>query len=277
MIYEHEIPKGSRLYFGKEAKRKREFEYGVSQFLGENGFEEIITPNFSYSGHQSIDEETEVIKLQDENNNQLSLRADSTLDVVRLITKRLGRTTTHKKWFYIQPVFSYPANENYQIGCEWIDGEDIATMINLTTTTLKRSGVEYVLQLSNIDIPKIVSSELGIDISIFKDGDINKLFELDIEWVSALLNSSSVEAIETLLDIVPTYIKSELQSMVDVAKSVDRDVVLSPFYYSSLTYYEGVQFKAISRHMTVAKGGFYSAQGVKSLGFALYTDNILKT
>jgi len=33
MILEHEIPNGSRLYFGKTAKKKRELENKVSQIL----------------------------------------------------------------------------------------------------------------------------------------------------------------------------------------------------------------------------------------------------
>ncbi len=97
MIFEHEIPTGSRLYFGKRAKAKRELENKASVFLQNAGFEEILTPNFSYTGHQSIDEDKDLITLSDEENNSLALRADSTLDVVRIISKRLGRTTEHKK------------------------------------------------------------------------------------------------------------------------------------------------------------------------------------
>ena len=44
MIFEHEIPNGSRLYFGKTAKRKRELEYKVSQILFDENFEE--TPKY---------------------------------------------------------------------------------------------------------------------------------------------------------------------------------------------------------------------------------------
>ena len=114
MIFEHEIPKGSRLYFGKTAKLKRELENKISDILYENNFEEIVSPNFSYSQHQSITDEKKLINFSDVQNNQVSLRADSTLDVVRIITKRLGRTTTHKKWFYVQPVFSYTSHIRIQ-------------------------------------------------------------------------------------------------------------------------------------------------------------------
>ena len=142
MIFEHEIPKGSRLYFGSMAKAKRRLENQVCDILDNCGFEEILTPNFSYSQHQAIANEKKLIKFSDEQNEQVSLRADSTLDVVRIITKRLGRTTTHKKWFYVQPIFSYPSKEEYQIGCEWIDHNNIADIMNLTAKILKALNIE---------------------------------------------------------------------------------------------------------------------------------------
>ena len=157
MIFEHEIPKGSRLYFGASAKRKRVLENQVCDILENCGFEEILTPNFSYSQHQAIANEKKLIKFSDEQNEQVSLRADSTLDVVRIITKRLGRTTTHKKWFYVQPIFTYPSKEEYQIGCEWIDHNNIADIINLTANILTALKIEPILQISNINIPKLVA------------------------------------------------------------------------------------------------------------------------
>ena len=152
MILEHEIPEGSRLYFGKTAKLKREIENKLASFLDKAGFEEIVTPNFSYSQHQSIEDNKKLITFSDTKNQNLALRADSTLDVVRIITKRLGRTTSHKKWFYVQPVFSYSSNEDYQIGCEWINHDNITDILNLTSSLLNELKVNPVLQLSNINI-----------------------------------------------------------------------------------------------------------------------------
>lgn len=68
------------------------------------------------------------------------------MDVVRIITKRLGRTTSHKKWFYIQPIFTYPSNEEYQIGCEWIGHDNICDIINLNVEILKQLNINPVLQ-----------------------------------------------------------------------------------------------------------------------------------
>jgi histidyl-tRNA synthetase len=276
-ILEHEIPKGSRLYFGKTARAKREIEQKISSVLFDEGFEEIVTPNFSFSGHQSIEDETKLITIHDESNNQVALRADSTLDVVRIITKRLGRTTDHKKWFYAQPVFTYPANEYYQIGAEWIGHDNISDVINLTTKTLLSIDLTPSLQISNINLLQLAANELNISISMFKDGEIAALFDMNIEWLSALLYVKNIEDLEKVISLVPQSMTKEIQDLIDVAKKVDYSkVIVSPLYYASMRYYDGICFTVVEGNLTLAKGGAYSADDIKSLGFALYTDNLLK-
>ena len=277
MIFEHEIPKGSRLYFGKTAKRKRVLENKVCDILDEMGFEEILTPNFSYSQHQAIANERKLIKFSDEQNEQVSLRADSTLDVVRIITKRLGRTTTHKKWFYVQPIFTYPSKEEYQIGCEWIDHDNIADIMNLTATILKSLQIEPILQISNINIPKLVSSELNIDIELLKNGEIAALFKLNCDWLNKLIKVKDISSLEKVIDIVPSSIKKELERLLQKAKEVDySNIIIAPLYYGTLRYYDSIYYRVIHENLTLCKGGMYSSEGMSSLGFALYTDNLLK-
>ena len=46
MIFEHEIPSKSKLYFGECAKVKRDIESVCASTMYENGFEEIVTPLF---------------------------------------------------------------------------------------------------------------------------------------------------------------------------------------------------------------------------------------
>lgn len=277
MIFEHEIPKGSRLYFGKTAKKKRALENQVSTILDAADFEEIITPNFSYSQHQAIENEKKLITFSDTQNQQVALRADSTLDVVRIITKRLGRTTSHKKWFYVQPVFSYASKEDYQIGCEWIDHNNITDILNLTADILRAIKINPVLQISNINIPKLVSSELDLDIALFKNGEISQLFELNCEWLSELIKVKDIQGLEAVMNIVPASIQGELEKLLKTAREVNYDnIVIAPLYYGSLKYYDDVYYRVIDENLTLCKGGKYSADGISSLGFALYTDNLLK-
>ena len=277
MIFEHEIPKGSRLYFGRTAKAKRKLENKVCDILDDCGFEEILTPNFSYSQHQAIANEKKLIKFSDEQNEQVSLRADSTLDVVRIITKRLGRTTAHKKWFYVQPIFSYPSKEEYQIGCEWIDHDDIADIMNLTAKILKALNIEPILQISNINIPNLVASELNIDVDLFKNGEIASLFKLNCEWLNRLIKVKNIASLEEVINIVPKTIKIELEKLLKKANEVEySNIIIAPLYYGSLRYYDGIYYRVINDNLTLCKGGMYSSEGMSSLGFALYTDNLLK-
>lgn len=277
MIFEHEIPKGSRLYFGASAKRKRVLENQVCDILENSGFEEILTPNFSYSQHQAIANEKKLIKFSDEQNEQVSLRADSTLDVVRIITKRLGRTTTHRKWFYVQPIFTYPSKEEYQIGCEWIDHNNIADIINLTANILTALKIEPILQISNINIPKLVANELNIDIDLLKNGEIATLFKLNCEWLNKLIKVKDIASLENVINSVPASIKAELEKLLSTAKEVNYgNIIIAPLYYGSLRYYDGIYYRVINENLTLCNGGMYSSEGISSLGFALYTDNLLK-
>lgn len=156
MILEHEIPNGSKLYFGNSAKIKRNIENVASEILYNNGFEEIVTPVFSYHQHLSVANEKVLIRVNDTKNNPLSLRADSTIDVVRIIEKRLGRNTEHKKWFYIQPVFRYPTEEQYQVGVEFMDEKKLSSVMNIAVDIFNKLQVKPLIQISNIRIPKIL-------------------------------------------------------------------------------------------------------------------------
>ncbi len=279
MIFEHEIPQGSRLYFGKTAKNKRDLENKVSQIFIADNFEEIVTPNFSFTQHQSVNDSKTLINTFDQNNTNLNLRADSTLDVVRIITKRLGRTTSHKKWFYIQPVFTYPSTEHYQMGCEYIDHEDINDIIALTTKVISTLNIDPVLQISNINIPRLICKNLNIDENIFKNGEIAKLYELNIDWLTKLLEVIHLEDLEILLNNsdIPNDIIEELNILKTTVKNTSySNIVVSPLYYALLPYYDGIYYRVIKDNLTIAKGGSYHSEGIDSLGFALYTDNLLK-
>jgi histidyl-tRNA synthetase len=277
MIFEHEIPKGSRLYFGKTAKAKRVLENSVCEILEKNGFEEILTPNFSYSQHQSIEDNKKLIKFSDEENEQVSLRADSTLDVVRIITKRLGRATNHRKWFYIQPIFSYPSKEDYQIGCEWIEHNNISDIMNLTADILRAIKIEPILQISNINIPKLISTELNISIDILKNGDISELLKLDCDWLNNLLRVKDIKSLENIIEKVPNILKKELEILLEKSREVKySNIIIAPMYYGSLKYYNGVYYRVIDKNLVLCRGGMYETDGISSLGFALYTDNLLK-
>ncbi|NCB53788.1 MAG: ATP phosphoribosyltransferase regulatory subunit, partial [Epsilonproteobacteria bacterium] len=212
MIYEHEIPTGSKLYFGESAKLKRELEKVASELFYDAGFEEIVTPFFSYHQHKSIDEK-ELLRFSDEANHIVSLRADSTMDVVRLITKRVERSTNHAKWFYVQPVFRYPSHEVHQIGAEMIGEADLNLSIQTCLALFDKFRIDSLLHISNINIPKILSSMLHVDLSVFEKGELQKLLALNIPWLTKLTCLETLEELEAILDEVPFELQGELQKL----------------------------------------------------------------
>jgi histidyl-tRNA synthetase len=277
LIFEHEIPKGSRLYFGKSANLKREIESKASLVLLDSGYEEIVTPNFSYFQYQSIDDEKKIVRLTDVDNKFIALKADATLDTVRLITKRLGRSTDHKKWFYIQPVFSYPTHEKYQIGVEHINEPDITQAVQTLTNIASKFDISPLLQISNIKIPQIVSKEIGISLDIIKNSNIEELLALDIDWLKKLIYVQKASDIDDMIDLVPESLKAELQKLKTLANTIEYDnIVLAPLYYAKMKYYESIYFRLYSNNTEIAKGGIYEDDGLISSGFAIYTDNLIE-
>ncbi len=276
MIFEHEIPAGSRLYFGATAKLKREMESIASRILEEEGFEEIATPLFSYHQHQSIRDTRELIRLSDPANRELTLRADSTIDVVRLVTKRLGRSTAQKRWFYIQPVFRYPTNEINQIGAECIDGT-LAQMLDVTMELFDAFGIDPVLQISNIRIPVLVSLEFGIPLEWFSSMQIEKLLGTEYEWLGRLAKVQHPQQLDSAMDEVPQVLRPELQKMRDLVDTCGtRRSVLAPLYYSKMRYYDSLFFRCFIDNIPLASGGHFINDDITAAGFALYTDALIE-
>lgn len=277
MVLEHEIPDGSKLYFSASAKLKREIENIASEILEQEGYEEIVTPLFSYHQHQSIEDSKELIRVSDTRNNQMTLRGDSTIDVVRIIEKRLGRNIDHKKWFYIQPVVRYPATEIYQIGAEVIGERDLAPLLNVTTKIFDALECQPLLQISNINIPKILVAEFGFDIEDFKRIEVQKLRAKGYAWMDDLIYLNQAEAIdEALLKKLPKSISDELAKLKALALSLDyQKMVVAPLYYAKMRYYDELFFRFIEKNQVLSRGGKYSNNGVDSAGFALYTDELI--
>ena len=274
MILEHEIPNGSKLYFGNSARVKRQIESVASDILYENGFEEIATPLFSYHQHLSIADDKELIRLNDAQNNTLSLRADSTIDVVRIIEKRLGSNTDQKKWFYIQPVFRYPTQEQNQVGVEFMGEKKLSSVMSLATNILEKLEVDALVQISNIKIPELLVEmfdELAIE--DFKHINIDKFLSLKVEWLEKLVYLQYVEQIDEVLAIAPQGIKDELMKMKELCSEIScNNTVLAPMYYSKMLYYDELFFRIIDNNEVYARGGKYKVSNEDSVGFAIYTD-----
>ena len=274
MIFEHEIPSGSRLYFGESAKIKREIESIASETLDALGFEEIVTPLFSYHQHECFDDQKLLVRLNDEENHEVTLRADSTADVVRIVTKRLGRSTESKKWFYIQPTVTFPTKEQYQVGAEVIDGtfEKIA---ETTTTLLAQIGSEPIMQIANIRIPHLLNEKYGVSLEVLKSMHVEQIMAADLPWIEQLIRINSVSDLEDL-SLFPDDIKVELEKIKEATQKVAySNMVISPLFYAKMRYYDSLTFRMFEGNSLLAMGGIYTIDGVEAAGFALYTDECI--
>lgn len=277
MIQAYEIPKGTNLYFGKTASQKRQIENLCADFLSQNGFQEILTPFFSH--HQTLDPK-ELINLSDDKNHPMALRADSTLELVRIVEQRLSRTTLNQKWFYIQPVFNYPSIEINQIGAEWI-GADLGEkgfsyMLDLVANLLEKLGIKACLQVGNLALPKIVAKELNLPLDLMINHELDELEKLQISWLSELIKASNSKDLQVIK--APSSVKAEIKRLIDIYDTIKwADKTISPLYYTKLQYYDNLFFRFIKNTNKYAMGGAYkTGSNQNAVGFALYTDDILR-
>jgi histidyl-tRNA synthetase len=274
MVYEHEIPSGSKLYFGESAKIKREIEFVSAELLENLGFEEIVTPIFSYHQQISFDDKKPLLKLNDEQNYEVTLRADSTADVVRIVTKRLGRSTESKKWFYIQPTVTFPTKEQYQIGVEVIDGS-FEQVAKTAIVLLNEIEAKPVMQIANIRIPHLLNEKYGVSLEVLKAMHIEQIMSVDLPWIKQLVQINSLEDLEELSPF-PDDIKIELEKIKEVTKELKYEkIVISPLFYAKMRYYDSLTFRMFEKNNLLAMGGIYTIDSVEAAGFALYTDECI--
>jgi len=274
MIFEHEIPSGSKLYFAESAKVKREIEFVSAEMLENLGFEEIVTPLFSYHQHEYFDDKKPLVRLGDAENHEVTLRADSTADVVRIVTKRLGRSTESKKWFYIQPTLSFPTREQYQIGAEILGGS-FEEIVRTSSMLLKEIGAKPVMQVANIRIPHLLNEKYGVSLEVLKAMHVEQILEADLPWIEQLVRLNSVEDLDDL-SAFPEDIQAELEKIKEAIRKVESaNMVISPLFYAKMRYYDSLTFRMFEGNSLLAMGGIYMIDDVEAAGFALYTDECI--
>ncbi len=274
MVYEHEIPSGSKLYFGASAKVKREIEFVSAELLDNLGFEEIVTPLFSYHQHVSFNDKKPLVRLNDEENHEVTLRADSTADVVRIVTKRLGRSAESKKWFYIQPTVTFPTKEQYQIGVEVLDGK-FEEVVKTSITLLKEMDIEPVMQIANIRIPHLLNEKYGVSLEVLKSMHVEQILSADLPWIEQLVRVNSVKDLNDLTAF-PFDVREELEKIKEATEKVEyNSMVISPLFYAKMRYYDSLTFRMFENNALLAMGGIYTVEGIEAAGFALYTDECI--
>ncbi len=275
MILDHEIPEGGKIYFGELAKKKREIEQISANIFYKNSFEEMVTPIFSYNQIESMDSK-KLIHLTNRENYPMNLRADSTIDIVKLMLKRIGRNSQNNRWFYIQPVYRYPSFEQHQIGAEHIGSSDLKEILEINIAIFEKLNFSPTLQLSNIAIPKKIAFELNLEINIFKNIEIRKILSLNIDWLKELLYLETIDEVKNLLPKAPNFLKEDLEKLIFLGESFKyQNLKVAPLYYTQMEYYRDLIFKFIGKNRVFARGGSYSIDNFNAVGFSIYTDELL--
>ena len=214
-----------------------------------------------------VEDKNSLIRINNEANDSVVLRNDTSLDVVRLLSKRVS--TDLKRWFYIEPIFRYPTTELYQIGAEILDTKDIVEAINIAKDILNQFGLSYHIEIANVNIPKLISKELNINISLINDKNFLYIKSLNIDWLTNLLEASKFQDIN--MEIMPMYIVEEVAKFSSFENSF-----ISPLFHSNLLYYQDLVFRFFVDNETIATGGRYLSNDREIVGFALFLDNIIQ-
>jgi hypothetical protein len=161
---------------------------------------------------------------------------------------------------------------------ENIGSENLDEMANLSMEILKRFDINPLLQISNIKIPKILSEQFSeLELDDFKHINIDKILSLNIDWLKKLVYLQYENQLDELIEIVPKYLKNELIKLKNFVKNVSyENLVIAPLYYSKMLYYEELFFRVIENNSVYARGGEYKVDNQTSVGFAIYTDELLE-
>lgn len=276
MILGYEIPQGSKIHFGLSAKIKRDIELRAVDIFYKNGFEEILTPSFSFGLEDKLLAKRKIIRISTDNNKQMILRNDNTTDVIKIIHRHLGNKISNKKWFYIQPSFSYPSKEINQIGAEFLDKDSLGNILCIAVNIFLELELNPILQISNMNIPRLCVQESNLDIEIFSKMKIDKILQ-SASYFSDLLSIQTKNDLENYIPKAPRFLKEELEILLFSASyCYYENTMFSPLYYSPNGYYDSLFFRMFIDNKIFLLGGKYEIDDVHSCGFAIYTNEVVE-
>lgn len=275
MTLGYEVPQGSKIHFGSNARLKRDIERVAVEIFYENGYEEISTPSFNFTDDEKILSKRKIIRTSTDNNKQMILRNDNTIDVIKIINRHLK--LSNKKWFYIQSAFSYPSTQIEQIGAEYIgkDNENIADVLRVAVSILVKLQLNPILQIANMKIPRLCAEESGLNIEVFSQMQVQKILDSSA-YLRDLLYIQDKNSLIAYIAKSPSFLKDELQKLLDSASFGEyENMIFSPLYYPKIGYYESLFFRAFSDNKVFLRGGKYIIDDIYSSGFAIYTNEII--
>ncbi|MDE6886635.1 MAG: ATP phosphoribosyltransferase regulatory subunit [Helicobacteraceae bacterium] len=276
MTLSYEVPQGSKIYFNESARLKRDIERLAVEIFYENGYEEISTPSFNFTIDEKILTKRKIIRISADDNKQMILRNDNTIDVIKIIKRHLGNKIDNKKWFYIQPAFSYPSTEINQIGAECLEENSMGNILCVAVSIFQKLKLNPILQISNMNIPRLCAEESNIPLEVFYKMKLDKILSCD-SYLKDLLYIQTKSSLQNYIKKAPKFIKEELEKLLDSASYCHyENTIFSPLYYSYFTYYDSLFFRMFSENRVFLLGGKYRIDEVYSCGFGLYTNEVVE-
>ena len=154
----------------------------------------------------------------------------------------------------------------------------MANVLNQAIAIFANLGISPLLQISNINIPKILAEMLDLNLDDFRHINIEKFLSLGIEWLTKLVYLQRVDQIDEVTALVPDPIKAELLKIKELCSDLSyANTVIAPLYYAKMLYYDELYFRMIEGNEIYARGGRYRNDEITSVGFAIYTDTLIET
>jgi ATP phosphoribosyltransferase regulatory subunit len=173
-----QLPKGAKLYLPEEAAQKRVVEERLLGVFRRWGYREVVTPAYEYFDviAQGTDHELQerMFKMVDrESGRLLTLRADITPQIARIVATRMRDEPKPLRLAYVSNVFRYDDphvgryREFYQAGVELIglpNPEGDAEMIAMTVEGVQALGLErFQIDVGQAEFFRGILEDLAVD------------------------------------------------------------------------------------------------------------------
>jgi len=173
-----QLPKGAKIYLPDEAARKRAVEERLFDVFHRWGYREVVTSAYEYfdvlAHGTDHDLQERMFKMVDrESGRLLTLRADVTPQIARIVATRMREEPKPLRLHYVESVFRYDEphvgryREFYQAGVELIglpNPEGDAEMIAMTVEGLRALGLErFQIDVGQADFFRGILEDVAVE------------------------------------------------------------------------------------------------------------------
>jgi ATP phosphoribosyltransferase regulatory subunit len=179
-----QLPKGAKIYLPDEAARKRAVEERLFDVFRRWGYREVVTSAYEYfdvlAHGTDHDLQERMFKMVDrESGRLLTLRADVTPQIARIVATRMREEPKPLRLHYVTSVFRYDEphvgryREFYQAGVELIglpNPEGDAEMIAMTVEGLRALGLgRFQIDVGQADFFRGILEDLAVEPAVARE------------------------------------------------------------------------------------------------------------